>query len=164
MKSRILILASLVILATFVGSSHAQKGGRWASARDRGLRGAVRSLVTTCSDSSGKYDTTFKYEFATDGKLVTISAPQFPQYDCILTIPETRKGTKRNAHGDVEEVSYFLEGDLTRKQRGEYSYDNVGNWTNLVTSEMLTYTWEGGPPEGSWRVINVCTREIEYYR
>ena len=151
-----------ILLLLIALSSQAQQDGWWGSARQRGLKGPVHVVTIKCSYPNRTGSTTQKYEFARDGKLLVITGPQafMPHY----IFQESRKVTKRNSHGDVEEVSFSLEGDVIRRNRGEYIYDDVGNWTKLVTSEMLTYTWDGGPPENTWRVKDVCTRDIEYYR
>jgi hypothetical protein len=165
MKTRTTLIASVLLLTAFTIVSPAQKGGAWASARDRGLKGSVRTLINTCTDSSGKYVTTLKYEFAPDGQLVTIHAPQFPHYDCILTTPMSQKITKRNRNGDPEQFDRFVAGDVFERERYEYEYDSVGNWTKQVTYLMHNYSQEGSDwKEGEWRRTYVCTRQFDYYR
>jgi hypothetical protein len=158
------IITTLFLLLILVLGVQAQNQGRWASAHERGLKGAVHIVVSSCSDIKGNYETRYKYEYARDGELKVITSPQIKLPDCIISTPMSHKITKRNSSWDVEEVSYFLEGDLLEKERYEYEYDSVGNWVKAVTYLMRTYEMEGGNwKEGEWQARYVCTRTIEYY-
>ena len=141
------------------------KNNKWASSRERGLRGKVHILFSGCGDMNGSYETKYKYEFARSGELTKMTGPTPPQYDCILTLPTSLKVTQRNARGDVSEVSRFLEGDVVEKERYEYEYDEVGNWIKQTTFLMRTYEMVGGDwKEGEWQAKYLCKRTIEYYR
>jgi hypothetical protein len=153
-----------MLLLAVAGGLHAQKSIYWGTAHDYDLRGSVRFVRETCTDGNGAHPTNHEFEFTRGGELQMFASPHFIIPDCIIRVPESRKVTKRNSHGDVEEAAFSLEGDVVRKIRAELVYDNVGNWTRRVNSQLFTYTWEGGPPENSWHVSDICTRDIEYYR
>jgi hypothetical protein len=158
------IFATMLLLVAFALGAQAQERGAWASARERGLKGAVRTVSDTCSDVKAKFETRYKYEFARNGELIVITGPQLPRYDCIIAFPVSYKITKRNSRGDVEEVAILLEGDVIEKERYEYEYDSAGNWIKQVTSRMRTYEVEGDEwKAGEWRAFYVCTQTIEYY-
>lgn len=158
------ILTTLLLLLAFALCIQAQKKGVWASARARGLKGVVKTVESKCSDINGKYETRYKFEFARDGKLMAITAPQFDLPDCIVSLPVSYKIMKRNTRGDMEEIGKFVEGDLMEKERYEYEYDSAGNWTKQVTFVTRTYEMAGGDwPAGEWRARYVCNRAIEYY-
>jgi hypothetical protein len=158
-------LTTLFLLLAFAFSLQAQKQGRWASARERSLRGVVRTVVSSCSDVSGKYETRYKYEYAPDGKLMAITSPQSNLNVHINSFPVSYKITKRNGSGEIEEVSMLLEGDVMGRERYEYEYDSVGNWIKMVRFKMRTYELAGGDwPAGEWRAQHVCKQMIEYYQ
>lgn len=159
-----ILTATFLLLAVTLGAQ-ARKQGGWASARERDLKGGVRTVVSTCSDVDGRYATTFKFEFARDGKLMVITAPQFPQYDCIISLPTSYKITRRNKRGDATEASFLVNGALEKKERNELEYDANGNWIKAVTYEMREYEMEGSPwKAGERQARTVCRRTIEYYR
>jgi hypothetical protein len=154
-------LGLLLILAVCLEA----RSKKWASARERGLRGKVHILNSSCGDMKGSYETKVKYEFARNGELTKTTAPTPPNYDCILTIPTSLKVTQRNARGDVSEVARSLEGDVIEKERYEYEYDEVGNWIKQTTFLMRTYEMVGGDwKEGEWQAKYLCNRSFEYYR
>lgn len=158
------ILATLVLLLAPSIYVPAQKQRGWGSARERGLRGVVHTVVSMCSDTNGKNETRFRYEFSRDGKMAVVTAPQFSQYVCINYFPFSQKITKRNGRGDVEEISIFIKDDVAEKERYEYEYDDSGNWIKQVRSVMRTYEMEGGDwKAGEWQAKYVCRRKIEYY-
>jgi len=153
-------LGLLLILAVCLEA----RSNKWASARERGLRGRVHILVSSCGGMTVSNETKVKYEFARTGELTKMTAPIPLQYDCILTIPTSLKVTQRNARGDVSEVSRSLDGDLIEKERFEYEYDEVGNWIKQTTFLMRTYEMVGGDwKEGEWQAKYLCNRSIEYY-
>ncbi len=157
-------LSTFLLLLTCALCVQAQKQGQWASARYRGLKGAVHTVVSKCSDINGSLETKNKYEFARDGMLMTITSPQYTLPDCIISTPVNHKITKRNSRGGVEEVSLFLYGDVLEKERYEYEYDGAGNWIKQVTYLMRNYSIEGASwKEGEWQAKYVCSRTIEYY-
>jgi hypothetical protein len=158
------IFIAILLLLVFTAGVQAQKRGAWASARERGLKGAVHTVVSTCSSVRGKLETRYKYEFDRDGKLLMITGPQLPHYDCIISVPVSNKIAKRNNRGDVEEVAIVLEGEVLEKERYEYEYDSAGNWIKQVTFRTRTYEAVGDDwKAGEWRALYVCTRTIEYY-
>lgn len=154
-------LGLLLILAVCLEA----RSNKWASARERGLKGKVHILVSSCSDMNGRYETKVKYEFARNGELAKMTAPKPPHYDCIVTLPTSLKVSHRNARGDVSEVSRSLQGDVIEKERYEYEYDKMGNWIKQTTFLMRTYEIVGGDwKEGEWQAKYLCNRSIEYYR
>jgi hypothetical protein len=153
---------SILFVLLISAESYAQQDGFWGTARQRHLKGPVRLVTTRCPDPKTTRITITKLEFARNGNLVAITAPQAFFGD--ITFPISRKVTKRNAKGDGEEATLSLEGDVLERYRAEYVYDDIGNWTKAVRYRMLTYTWEGGPPENTWQIMDTCTRDIEYYR
>jgi hypothetical protein len=155
-------LITLLLLLTIPIFVQSQKSGRWASARERGLKGRVHTVISKCSNINGNYEARYKYEFARDGELLIIESPQsnLP----VVRNPLSYKVTGRNSQGDIGEVSYFLEGGIIEKERYEYEYDSLGNWIKQVTSIMRTYGMEGGNwKAGEWQTKYVCNRMIEYH-
>ena len=143
----------------------AQDGSKWPSVRERGLKGKVHVLHSSCSAVNGNYETKYKYEFARSGALTRMTSPNFKQWDCILATPTSVKVTQRNERGDFSEVSAFLEGDLVEKERYEYEYDSVGNWIKQRAFLMRKYEMEAGSwKAGEWQAKYLCKRAIEYYR
>jgi hypothetical protein len=160
--TRIPAILFLLLASSFYVQAQNRSG--WASARELGLRGAVRTVVSKCSEGSMNTETRFKYEYARDGKLMAITAPQFKQWDCIISSPTSYKITRRNSRGDVTEAALFVSGELERKERYEYEYDGVGNWIRVATLVMREYEMAGGSwKAGEWRALHVCTRTIDYY-
>lgn len=158
------IFTSLFLLLTFVIGVQAQKQEAWASARERGLKGVVRAVVSTCSDIDGKHKTTIKYEFSRGGELMVITAPQLPRYDCIVAAPTSYKIIRRDGRGNVTGASLLVHGEVERKERYEYEYDAAGNWVKVVTFVMREYEMEGGGwRAGEWKALYVCQRTVEYY-
>ena len=143
----------------------AQKGGEWASARERRLRGAIRTLLSTCTDIKSQKSIVMKYEFAHDGTLLAISAPQLPNYSGIHILPVKLKITGRNAKGDVVETSIMSsDGEVWEQNRRELEYDVKGNWIKETRSLMKNYQEVGSDwKEGEWRTIEICNRTIEYF-
>ena len=157
-------LTVLFLLLIFAIGAQAQKQGVWVAARERGLKGAVHTVVSSCADINRTHETRIKYEFTRDGKVTTITAPQFPRYDCIISFSVSYKITKRNSRGDAEEVAIVLDGDVMEKERYEYEYDGAGNWIKQVTFRTRTYETVGDDwKAGEWRALYVCNRTIEYY-
>ena len=98
-------LITILVLFAYAAGLAAQYNYRWASARQRHLKGSVHVVTRQCTGKSGQIITE-KYEFARDGKLLIVTEPQAFMPD-IMT-PESRKVKKRNTHGDAEEVFYFF--------------------------------------------------------
>jgi hypothetical protein len=152
------------MLLTFALCVQAQKQGRWASARERGLKGAAHTLIDKCSNVGSGFEYGYKYEFARDGRLMVITSLQIdlPAYN--VSFPGSYKITKRNSRGDITEASFFIKGELERKERYEIEYDSAGNWIKMVTYVMREYEVEGGNwKAGEWQAKYVCNRTIEYY-
>ncbi|MDX6710472.1 MAG: hypothetical protein QOH96_1488 [Blastocatellia bacterium] len=161
---RILVAISLLLFSPIC--LLAQKGGKWASARERHLRGTVQTVVQTCSDIGSKTSFTHKYEFARDGTLMVITQPQFQIYILISSrsFPVYYKITKRNSRGDVVEGSLLNRGELEQKEKYELEYDGVGNWIKMKKIVMRDYEYAGSSwKEGEWQAQHVCNRTIEYY-
>jgi hypothetical protein len=158
------LIASFALVVVVALGSNAQGDKRWASARERGLRGKVHILVSSCSDMVGNYETRYTYEFDRSGKLMKITSPTPKKFDCIVSIPVSHKVTKRNDKGEIEEVSSFIEGSLVLKEKYEYEYDAIGNWVKQITFLMRTYEMDGGDWKADeWKPVGRCTRTIEYY-
>src|SRR5258705_9853376 len=158
---RILVTISLLPFSSIC--LLAQKGGKWASASERHLRGAVQNVVETCSGIGSKWSFTYKYEFARDGTLMVITEPQYARGNFDGS-PVSYKITKRNTMGDVVECSLLSLGDLVQKEKYELEYDGVGNWIKMKKIVMRDYEDEGSSwKEGEWQAEEVCNRTIEYY-
>jgi hypothetical protein len=157
-------LTTLFLLLAFAFGIQAQENAPLASARKRGLKGAVHIVLSKCSNINGEYEIRYKFEYDRDGTLRVIESPQWNVP--IVGDPRSHKITKRNHRGDVEEISYFYvkKGDVTEKERYEYEYDSAGNWVKQVTYLMRNYSMEGASwKEGEWQAKYVCNRAIEYY-
>jgi hypothetical protein len=163
MKSIIKMSFLLFLLLAFILCLQAQKRGRWASARERGLRGPVRTVIERCSNVGASLKYGHKYEFARDGKLIVITSLQIDRPAYNVSYPSSHKITKRNSRGDVTEASFFTGGELERRERYDIEYDSVGNWTKRVTYIMKEYEVEGSDTAGKWLAQYTCIREIDYY-
>jgi hypothetical protein len=158
------LIASFALVVIIALGLNAQGNKRWASARERGLRGKVHILVSSCSDMAGNYETRYTYEFDRSGKLIKITSPTPKKVDCIVSIPVSHKVTKRNDKDEIEEVSSLIEGSLVSKEKYEYEYDAIGNWVKQITLLMRTYEMDGGDwKTGEWKPVGRCRRAIEYY-
>jgi len=152
------IFATLLLLLTFALSVQAQKTGEWASARERGLKGSVRKVIEKWFDGEGHYLDEYGYEFARDGKEMSITAPQFSGPTLRVFSKLSERVTKRNSRGDIEEVSFFIKKMWYRKIKYLYEYDDIGNWLKIVAYEA-----ESRMAESEWHTVYVCQRTIEYY-
>jgi hypothetical protein len=150
-----------LLLLTFPIYVQSQKLVQWASARERGLEGKVHTVIIRCFGINGDNEARYKYEFAHNGELMVIESPRFNLP--IVRNPLSYKITGRNSLGDIQEVSYFLEGGIIEKERYEYEYDRAGSWIKRATSIMKTYEIEGKWKAGEWQTKYVCNRQIEYY-
>jgi hypothetical protein len=162
------ITTTLVLLLTVSFCAEAQNPFSWSSARKSGLKGAVHTVESKCSDINGNYETRYKYEYARDGKLMTITGPYVELSDIIIgdvMEPITSKITKRNSRGEIEEVSSFIEGDLLGKEKYEREYDNVGNWIKRTDYQWVKFdSLDGRWKADEWRATYVCSRTIQYYQ
>lgn len=156
------ILTTLFLMLTFAVSPQAQKRGRWASANDRGLKDSVRTVVEQCSNVDDSFRYGYKYEFTGDGKLMVIISlqPERPSYNIT---GGSWKFVKRNVRGNATEGSYFFMGELEHRERWEFEYDSIGNWTQRVTYVMREYEIVGSGTAGKWLAQQVCKRTIEYF-
>lgn len=158
------ISATLFLLLACALCSEVQgQRSRWASARERRLKGPVRSVLERCS-SGGDFKTAYKYEFDRGGKLTAITSFQPERPAVTVGDPRTHKITRRDGRGWPAEVSFFEGGELESRERYEVEYDDAGNWTRLVTYVMRDYEVVGSGTARKWLVASSCDRTIEYHR